>query len=72
MPGRGEIRFAHPQADDVVHGGDDIEEIADAGPADSAPQLVGMNPADFEGPESSWMDKLLGGVRALFSFFVGS
>ncbi|MCA9140563.1 MAG: S8 family serine peptidase, partial [Planctomycetales bacterium] len=43
--------------------------IADSQPADSAPNLIGINSSEFESAESSWMDKLFGGVKSIFSFF---
>ena len=43
--------------------------IADAAPADVAPGLVGINPAEDTGPEPSWMQKLFAGAKTVFSFF---
>ncbi|MEM6470226.1 MAG: S8 family serine peptidase, partial [Planctomycetota bacterium] len=43
--------------------------IADADPSDAAPGLVGINTADYAGPNRSWMDKIFSGITAVFSIF---
>lgn len=45
--------------------------VANSIPADAAPQLFGINPVEFEGPETTWIEDVFGGARSALNFVYG-